>query len=281
MGPSGPARGDTEQWIFRKVQLTATEKKEIIATVIKILTMTMFSTHIYTFGGKVYKQLEGGPIGLRSTYSVARLAMKVWDDKWLRRLEMLRIKIEAATRYMDDGRTALHPFHHGWRWSARDQSVQFSEKWREEDKGLSGMEVTKRILHGTMTGIETFLEFTMETEEDFSGWLPSLDTNLTVGKDNIIYYKFYEKPMCANTVLHARTAMSEDAKVRCLANDLTRRMLTTSERVQDETRRQIVDEYAQKLLNSGYSLDMTRRITIAGLKGYEKKLKLRKQEQHC
>ena len=158
VGPSGPARGDTEQWIFRKVQLTATEKKEIIATVIKILTMTMFSTHIYTFGGKVYKQLEGGPIGLRSTCSVARLAMKVWDDKWLRRLEMLRIKIEAATRYMDDGRTALHPFHHGWRWSARDQSVKFSEKWREEDKGLSGMEVTKRILHGTMTGIETFLE---------------------------------------------------------------------------------------------------------------------------
>ena len=209
---------------------SATEKKEIIATVIKILTMTMFSTHIYTFGGKVYKQLEGGPIGLRSTCSVARLAMKVWDDKWLRRLEMLRIKIEAATRYMDDGRTALHPFHHGWRWSARDQSVKFSEKWREEDKGLSGMEVTKRFLHGTMTGIETFLEFTMETEEDFSGWLSSLDTNLTVGKDNIIYYKFYEKPMCANTVLHARTAMSEDAKVRCLANDLTRRMLTTSER---------------------------------------------------
>ena len=89
------------------------KKKLKKATVIKILTLTMFSTHIYTFGGKVYKQLEGGPIGLRSTCSVARLAMKVWDDKWLRRLEMLRIKIEAATRYMDDGRTLLHPFHHG------------------------------------------------------------------------------------------------------------------------------------------------------------------------
>ena len=215
----------------------------------------------------------GGPIGLRSTCSVARLVMKVWDDKWLGRLEDLMIRIEAATRYMDDGRTAIHPFHHGWRWSPLEQSVRYCEKWRMEDKNLSPMEVTKRILHGTMTGIDSFLEFTMETGEDFDGWLPSLDTNLTVEENNIINYKFYEKPMSANTVLHARTAMSEDAKIRCLSNDLTRRMLTTSERVSNSVRREIVDEYAQKLLNSGYSREVTKRIVVAGLKGYEKKLR--------
>ena len=33
--------------------------------------------------------------------------------------------------------------------------------------------------------------------------------------------------MAANTVLHFRTAMPEVAKIRSLANDLTRRMLTT------------------------------------------------------
>ena len=184
----------------------------------------------------------------------------------------MMIRIEATTRYMDDGRTAMHPFHHGWRWSPRDQSVKYCEKWRVEDKTLSKTEVTKRIVHGTMTGIDSFLEFTMETGEDFDGWLPSLDTNLAVEDNNIINYKFYEKPMSANTVLHARTAMAEDAKIRCLANDLTRRMLTSSERIPMEVRRWIVDEYGQKLLNSGYSLEVTRRIIVAGLKGYERKL---------
>ena len=100
-----------------------------------------------------------------------------------------------------------------------------------------------------MQGIEDFLEFTTETEEEFDGWLPSLDTNLAVNEDNLIIYKFFEKPM---TVLHQRTAMPEDSKIRSLANDLTRRMLSTSERVSDSTRREIVDMYAQKLLNSGY-----------------------------
>ena len=71
-----------------------------------------------------------------------------------------------------------------------------------------------------------------------------------MNEDNLIIYKFFEKPMTANTVLHQRTAMPEDSKIRSLANDLTRRMLTTSERVPDSIRREIVDMYAQKLLNS-------------------------------
>ena len=33
-----------------------------------------------------------------------------------------------------------------------------------------------------------------------------------------------------------------------------------------------MDEYAQKLLNSGYTIEVTRKIIVAGLKGYEKKL---------
>ena len=117
-------------------------------------------------------------------------------------------------------------------------------------------------------------EILLETEEEFNGWLPTLDTNIRVEEDtNIITYKFYEKPMAANTVVHARSAMPEDSKMRCLANDLTRRMLTTSERISNDTRRDIVDDYAQKLLNSGYTIAVTRRIIVAGLKGYEKKLK--------
>ena len=82
--PSGPDRSDTEQGVSPKVRFTTSEKKEIIEKMFKIIIKTMFSIHICTFGGKVYKQLEGRPLGLRSTCSLTRLAMKVWDDKWLR-----------------------------------------------------------------------------------------------------------------------------------------------------------------------------------------------------
>ena len=54
--------------------------------------------------------------------------------------------------------------------------ITFCKRWEEEDAGL---EVTKRILEGTMGGLEEYLIFTMETEEDFQNtWLTTIDTEL-------------------------------------------------------------------------------------------------------
>ena len=36
----------------------------------------------YTFGGKVYIQVGGGPIGARITMAVARLVMQEWKDSY-------------------------------------------------------------------------------------------------------------------------------------------------------------------------------------------------------
>ena len=99
-----------------------------------------------------------------------------------------------------------------------DGRVKYCRRWDMEDKTMSGIERTKRIIHGTMGGLEEYLHFTMETEEEFDGWLPTLDTDLTVDNNNMVLYKYYEKPMASNQVLHKRTAMAEDAKIRSLTN---------------------------------------------------------------
>ena len=68
-----------------------------------------------------------------------------------------------------------------------------------------------------MGGLEEYLRFTMETKDDFeNGWLPTLDTELKVTPSNTIMYRFFEKPTNPNTVLHSRTAMAEDSKIRSL-----------------------------------------------------------------
>ena len=43
----------------------------------------MFRLDFYKFGGKMFRQLEGGPIGLRGTCSIARITMQMLDRKWL------------------------------------------------------------------------------------------------------------------------------------------------------------------------------------------------------
>ena len=80
-GPMGMGRGDTEQWIFPEVTLTEEKRKLIIAEVWAITTEKMFHHHIYTFGGRTYRQKRGGPIGLRGTCAIARLIMGGDDEE--------------------------------------------------------------------------------------------------------------------------------------------------------------------------------------------------------
>jgi hypothetical protein len=141
------------------------------------------------------------------------------------------------------------------------------------------VERTRRILHGTMNGIGNFLNFTMETGDDFvDGWLPTLDTNLKVTMGNMIMYKQFEKPMNSNVTLQMDTAMGEDPKMKCLANDLIRRLSNTCERLDDTERIKVVDDYSQKLVNSGYGIKQVRRIILTGLKGYERILRESKKD---
>ena len=75
-GPLGPAVGDEVQWVFPTIELTKLEKKMIFSEVMRLAVENMFSTHCYRFAGKLYRQSEGGPIGLRSTCAVARVVIR-------------------------------------------------------------------------------------------------------------------------------------------------------------------------------------------------------------
>ena len=137
---------------------------------------------------------------------------------------------------------------------------------------ISPTERSRRILYGTMSGVEDFLRFTMETVDDFpTGWLATLDTDIMVTKENRVEYNFYEKPMSCNVCVQLKSAMDENSKMKILANDLTRRLLNTSESLGLEARIKVVNDYSQKLLNSGYGQEQVRRIIINGIKSYERK----------
>ena len=139
------------------------------------------------------------------------------------------------------------------------------------------MDITKDVIMESINGIYSFLDFTVETGDDFSdGWLPTLDTSLRVNGNNQVDYIYYEKPTTTNTTIHQNSAMGENAKMQCLANDLVRRFLNTREDLPSSYREMIVDKYGIKLMTSGYSRDQTRKIMTNGIKGYLTKLKRRK-----
>ena len=123
-----------------------------------------------------------------------------------------------------------------------------------------------------MEGVEDYLRFTIETGEDYGDqWLPTLDMSLYVSEDNKVQYRFYEKPTASNLTVQKRTAIGEDSKQQIVSNDLVRRLQNNSEDLGAWSKRNIVDQYAQKLLNSGYGMDQVRKIICNGIKGYEGK----------
>ena len=91
------------------MRLKKDERQLLIPTIFEMAIEAMFTNPFYGFGGR---QMEGRPIGLRGTCTVARLVMQVLDGL----VEEAGLKIELYMRYMDDGRRFLQPVKRGGRW---------------------------------------------------------------------------------------------------------------------------------------------------------------------
>ena len=70
--------------------------------------------------------------------------------------------------------------------------------------------------------------------------------------------------------------MPENMRMSTLNQEMTRRMMNTSEMVPMEQRITVVDDYGQRLTDSGYGIDQIRRVIVGGLTGYERRLHLSK-----
>ena len=276
-GPQGARVHDQEMWRFPNVVLTEGEKREIVATVISLAVKELFSNHLYTFGGKAYRQGAGGPIGLRATCAIARIVMGIWDNLWRQKVESLNISLELFLRYMDDGRALLYPVRPGWRWE--EGKIVYCSKWVVEDRKLTPTQRTLNIIKGSMQGIIKGLVMTMESKEMFDGnWLPTLDVSLAVSGSNRIQYRFFEKETTTSLTVQKRSAMEENPKVQIVSNEVIRRLLNTGREIPLKQKRGILDDFGGKLLASGYDTEQTRRIILGGIRGFESKVKRRELE---
>ena len=173
---------------------------------------------------------------------------------------------------MDDGRVVMAAVKRGWRWCNGD--LWFSKVWEEEDSSLSPQEVTRRVIQGSLGGVHPFLSFTTEIGEEYQdGCLPTLDLNIWVGEDNQVNWKFFEKPTTTSVTVQMRSAYEENSKQKTLSNDLIRKLSNTRRQGIKGRGKNVVDQHAQKLLNSGYRIPQVRKIVVAGIKGYEGRVK--------
>ena len=225
------------------------------------------TSHIYQFCGRYYLQQNGGPIGLTSTASLASLVMKIWDCMWIKLLDREGIKLWLFFRYVDDVRCFLRPFKEGVRWDGCE--FRYDKKWEEEDllSGKTDQRRTTEQLVAAMSSIVDFLDFEPEESGMFANdRLPTLDASIWVCERScLVKFSFFEKPTCPNRVLQKDTALSEMSIRASLTQEIVRRLKNCSLDLPNQEKQEILSCFAQKLINSGFSIASAQYLLVHGV----------------
>ena len=125
------------------------------------------------------------------------------------------------------------------------------------------MEVAK-----AMSSLVQYLKFEGEDAEMFSSnELPTLDTSIWWTGERLMF-RFFEKPTVPNRVLQKQTALSEDCIRASLNQEVVRRLLSCSPDLPLCEKRDILSKFAQKLVNSGFSVASSRITLVHGVSRY-------------
>ena len=278
----GKKTNDDKFWRDTRKEITSMERKRITAAVIETAVIVTMNTHLYSFMGHTYIQLSGGPIGLRLTAALAGLVMAFFDKALDKLLEREKILTNLKFRYVDDGRLGLRPVRSGWRWC--NGGVRYNPDWCEEDDLLGPQKRTTHLINGALNSLVEYLHFTTEDHLDYECHkLPTLDCQIWI-ECNKIMFDFYEKPQVPNTLLQATTALAKSSLHASLIQEGVRRLTNTycagQGRPTDQTDT-ILNKYAQKLVNSGFSQEETQSFLVHAATCYFHKVKRSKlPEEH-
>ena len=157
------------------------ERRQIIARTAEIGVRAIFENFTYRWGGEIYKQSGGGPIGCRVTMAVARIVMQDWSENYNEILDNSGLLTIMMSGYVDDNRQLTRLLAMGMRYNKDSNRFEMDEEAKKEDteareKGEHRDQRMARICRVAMKSVNPDLDFTVETAQDYvDKYLPTLD----------------------------------------------------------------------------------------------------------
>ena len=102
-----------DQWKYKQHNYTKVQRKEVIARVVEIALVVLFTNFCYKFGSEYFHQSEGGPIGVRLTGCAAECVMQEWSEEYQDILERSGVWVALLSGYVDDGRQVTTTLERG------------------------------------------------------------------------------------------------------------------------------------------------------------------------
>ena len=245
----------------------------MIGLAMELAVSFFFGNFCYTFGGKKFVQVDGGPIGARVTMAVARIVMQYWKNKFDLVLQKSNIVELLSGLYVDDGRSVQRILNFGERYCKESgKFVVYEDKAINDiDENIDRVELTRTEVLKAMNSICEDIEFTMELSSDFGdNKLPTLSFSL-YANDMGIMHTYFEKQMKNQTLVVERSALGRQQIMNIMSNELIRRLEVTSSELEQCELNSIVDKFTQQLVNSEYCWKQCHEIIVSGLKGWIRK----------
>ena len=219
----------------------------------EVMVDTIMSNHIYQFDSRVFRQVEGGPIGLEITGVLARLVMLWWDGKFLAQLQKLKIPVWLYLRYVDDYNLAIWAFPPGTRIQEGKLTIQQEEI--ENDLLIPDDRRTALLLKEVANQISPMIEMKEDVSSNYpNGKLPILDLEVWV-EENTIFHSFYKKPMASRRVVFAKSALPTKIKRSILLEEGKRRLKNCSPNLDWEKKVIFLNRLSSDMKNSGHSIN--------------------------
>ena len=228
------------------------EKKKMVALAVAEGVRACMSNHTYRVGDTTFQQQAGGPIGLELTGAVSRAFMHRWDKLYLEKVEKAGIQMKMYKRYVDDSNQVAVVPPPNSKYNVNEEKIVIDPELDDQNipKDQRLAEILMNIANSVMNCITMEGDWPSKNKDHK---MPILDMKVWTNEDGIILYQHYEKNVSRKTVLNAKSAHSAACKRGVHTQEIIRRLLNTSIRLQwEEEAAPITTEYMRRMKQAGY-----------------------------
>lgn len=267
-------------WSHHVGHMTENEEKRVLALAVSGVMAKVMSQHPVTCGGDMFKQREGGAIGLNLTGVVAKSTM-IWVDRELvERLHQLNLDCWLNKTYVDDKTLVTQNVQPGTRYMGG--VAAYNDEWSNDDRAESRDQITAEFVRQVASDILPGIKFTMDSPSmNSDNKLPVLDLKMWLERSesgNVkIRHTFFEKTMTSPYVIHKLSAMAWGVKRATIVNEVKRRMYNMDGGHSWAERVEVLNRFCVKLLTSGYSNMDIYSLIKSGVGAWEKMIERNKE----
>ena len=234
--------------------------RQMFCEAVAVMIKKTMRLHDYQIDGDIYRQKEGGSIGMDLTGVVSDIYMIEWDKELISSMEKKAIKVKLYKRYKDDINTILDV----------------------DNAGITGVdeanteEETMKQVKLLADEIDPVLNVTIDYSSNHGdGRLPVLDLRVWIGenKEGVykVLYSHYMKEVASRATIHYRSSHSRVMKKNVMVNEIGRILGNCSEEIPWDEAAQHVAYFVRRMQFSEYPEEFRQEAVTEAMRRYDNK----------